>query len=115
GGGSRGVVGRRGVLAAGNRVSLPAQGEVASEPDGGWGIAIGRGQVVLSSAERSRAPPLILDRVALRGRIDPAKRRFELEQGDLSGMAASVAFRGVLDYSGPEPRLSAGLCGTRMS
>src|SRR5262249_44306158 len=103
------------VLSAGNRVSLLAHIEAPSEPDGAWGIAIGRGQIVLSSAERSREPPLILDRVALRGRIDPVKRRFELEQGDLSGMAASVAFRGVLDYSGPEPRLSAGLFGTRMS
>jgi Protein of unknown function len=103
------------LLAGTNRISLLAQLSAPQRGSESWGFVIPRGLVMLASADRSHEAPLVLDRVVMRGRLDPAKRRLELDQGDLSGMVASVAFSGALDYSGAEPRLTAGLAGTRMS
>jgi hypothetical protein len=103
------------LLAGPNRVTLFAQISAPRQSGQSWGFAVTRGLIMLASADRSREAPLVLDRVLLRGRLDPAKRRLELDQGDLSGMAAGVAFSGALDYSGPQPRLTAGMAGTRMS
>src|SRR5205085_9225798 len=41
--------------------------------------------------------------------------RLELVQGGLSGMGAGIAFSVAFDYSGADPRLTAGMAGTRMS
>ena len=103
------------LLAGANRVTLFGLLSAPRQSGESWGFAVTRGLVMLASADRSREPPLVLDRVLLRGRLDTAKRRLELDQGDLSGMAAGVAFSGALDYSGAEPRLTAGMAGTRMS
>jgi hypothetical protein len=103
------------LLAGANRITLFAQISAPRQSGQSWGFAVTRGLVMLASADRSREAPLVLDRVLLRGRLDPARRRLELDQGDLSGMAAGVAFSGALDYSGSEPRLTAGMAGTRMS
>ncbi len=103
------------LLAGANRMTLFGLLNAPRQTGESWGFAITRGLVMLASADRSREAPLVLDRVLLRGRLDVARRRLELDQGDLSGMAASVAFSGALDYSGAEPRLTAGMAGTRMS
>jgi hypothetical protein len=92
-----------------------AQLEVPSEPNAPWAFAIPRGRVVFASAERSRDPPLIIDRVAVRVRIDPDKKLFEIDQADLGGMAGGFAMSGAIDYSGPDPRLALGVAGTRMT
>ncbi len=38
-----------------------------------------------------------------------------IEQGDLAGMAASIAFSSAVDYSEPKPRLILGMEATRMT
>ncbi len=78
-----------------------------------WGIVVNRGLVVLGGPERVREPPLVLDRILVRARFDTVGRRFLLEQGDISGMAAGVAFSATFDY-GDEPRLMMGIATTRM-
>jgi hypothetical protein len=103
------------ILSGANRISVLAHVGVPDKLAGTWTLAVPQGLIMLASADRTREAPLVLDHMALRGRLDPSKRRFELDQGDLSGMPAGVAFSGALDYSGPELRLTAGLAGNRMS
>jgi hypothetical protein len=98
-----------------SRVSLPAQLDVPTDPDAPWTLAIPRGLIVLASADRSRDPPLIIDRVAIRARISPAKRLFEIQQGDFASMAGGFAMSGAIDYSTSDPRLQVGVAGTKMT
>jgi hypothetical protein len=98
-----------------SRVSFMAQLEVPAEAGVPWTLSIPRGLVVFASADRSRDPPLIIDRVAVRVRIDPDKKLFEIDQGDLGGMAGGFAMSGAIDYSGSDPRLALGVAGTRMT
>jgi hypothetical protein len=103
------------VLSGANRISLLGQVAAPRRTGEPWAFSIAKGLIMLASADRGHEAPLVLDRVAVRGRLDFGKQRIEVDQGDLSGMAAGVAFSGTLDYSGSEPRLTAGLAGTRMS
>ena len=59
--------------------------------------------------------PLILNRIALRMRIDPAKQRIDLDPSELGNADLGVALTGSLDFSTDDPRLVLGIAGTRMS
>ena len=71
--------------------------------------------MVFASADRSREPPLIIDRVAVRAQIDPVRHVFEIEQADLGGMAGGFALSGVIDFSTADPRIQLGVAATKMS
>jgi hypothetical protein len=103
------------VLSGPSRVSFATQLDVPAEAGTPWGFSIPRGLVVFASADRSRDPPLIIDRVSVKARIDPVKRTFEIDQGDLGGMAGGFAISGAIDYSSSDPRLALGIAGTRMT
>ena len=64
-----------------SRVSFMAQLDVPAEAGAPWTFAIPRGLVVFASADRSRDPPLIIDRVAVRARIDPGTARVRDRSG----------------------------------
>ncbi len=98
-----------------SRVSFATQLDVPADAGAPWGFSIPRGLVVFASADRSRDPPLIIDRVSVKARIDPVKRVFEIDQADLGGMAGGFAISGAIDYSGADPRLALGVAGTRMT
>ena len=98
-----------------SRVSLMAQLDVPADVNSPWNLTIPRGMFAFASADRSNEPPLIIDRVSVRARIDPVKRKFEIEQGDLSGMAGGIALSGGIDYSSADPRLTIAAAGTRMT
>src|SRR5947209_6583763 len=98
-----------------SRVNLIAQLDVPEDASGAWALTIPRGLIVLASADRSRDPPLIIDRVSVRTRFEPSRRVFEIEQGDLGGMAGGFALSGGIDFSTPDPRLAIGVAGTRMT
>ena len=98
-----------------NRVSFMAQLDVPEAAGAPWTLSIPRGLIVLASADRTRDPPLIIDRVAVRAHIDPVKRLFEIDQADLGGMAGGFAVSGAIDFSTPDPRLALGVAGTRMT
>lgn len=100
------------VVSGGNRVTLFAQFDAPREGGGVWGLKISGGTVMLASAVAS---PLILDRLLLRLRVDPAKQRVDVEQGELGNTDLGIALKGSLDYSGEDPRLVLGIAGTRMS
>jgi hypothetical protein len=98
-----------------SRVAFLATLDVPAEPGAPMTFAIPRGLVMLASSERSNDPPLMIDRVAVRVRIDTVKKVFEIEQADLGGMAGSFALSGAIDYSTSDPRLAIGAVGTRMT
>lgn len=98
-----------------SRVNFLTQLDVPQEAGSPWTFSVPRGLVVLASADRSSDPPLIIDRVAIRARIDTDRRMFEIDQADLGGMAGGFAISGAIDYSAPDPRLAIGLAGTRMT
>lgn len=103
------------VNSGGNQIKLLAQLEAPRDGGSVWPLTIGRGVIVLGTADRARETPLVIDRVAVRGRIDPARRRIDIDHGDLTGMSAGLAFSGGIDYSGADPRLTFGVAATRMS
>ena len=101
------------VRAGPSRVSFVVAARRAGGDRRAWTLSIPRGLVVLS-ADRSRDPPLIIDRVSVRARIDPEKRLFEIDQADLGG-PRRLAFSGTIDYFTRDPRLALGVAGTRMT
>jgi len=102
-------------LSGPNRVNFLAQLEVPQQPNAPWMLSIPRGLIVLASADRSREPPLIIDRVAVRAQIDPVRHVFEIEQADLGGMAGGFAFSGAIDFSTADPRIQIGVAATKMT
>ncbi len=98
-----------------SRVNLVAQLEVPDQSGKAWTLAIPRGVIVLASADRSSDPPLIIDRVAVRARLDLSRHAFEIDQADLGGMAGGFALSGGIDFSTADPRLQIGVAGTRMT
>src|SRR4051812_36458782 len=98
-----------------SRVSFIAQLDAPQQPGAPWTFSIPRGIIVFASADRSRDPPLIIDRVAVRAQIDPVRRVFEIEQADLGGMAGGFALSGAIDFSTPDPRIQLGVAGTKMT
>ena len=103
------------VLSGSNRITLLAQFDAPREGSSVWGLQVSGGTVVLASAAPADQKPLILDRVALRLRVDPAKQRIDLDPSELGNADLGVALTGSLDFSSDDPRLVLGIAGTRMS
>jgi hypothetical protein len=97
------------IVSGGTRMTLTARLEAPREAgslDGGS---------VLLAATTPDEEPLLLNRVLMRGRIDPVARRFNIEQAEASGKGVSVAMAGNLDFSSSDPRLSIGMAARNMS
>jgi hypothetical protein len=103
------------VLSGGNRITLLAQFDAPREGSSVWGLQVSGGTVVLTSAAPVDPNPLILNRVALRMRVDPAKQRIDLDPSELGNADLGVALTGSLDFSSDDPRLVLGIASTRMS
>jgi hypothetical protein len=102
------------IVSGGNRITLMAQADAPRQTGEPWGLKITGGTIVLASAAQPDANPLILNRVNVKLRIDPARQRVDVEQGELGNMELGVALSGGLDYSAGEPRVAVGVAGTRM-
>ena len=98
-------------------VEPPAAGETA------WRLAMERGDpvidpVILGAAADQES--FAINRLTVRARIDPTRKRIDLDQGDFSrvdtrpAFNVGVAITGRLDLSGAEPHLAFGVAGTRM-
>jgi hypothetical protein len=98
-----------------SRVGFMAQIDVPQQAGDPWTFSIPRGIIVFASADRSRDPPLIIDRVAVRAQIDLTRHLFEIEQADLGGMAGGFALSGAIDFSTPDPRIQIGVAATKMT
>jgi hypothetical protein len=97
-----------------SRITLYGQVEPPRERGGQWAFAIVHGTVSLASLERTRAPPLMLERVNVRAKFDPAKQRLDFEQAEVRGPAAGAVLSGMVDFSGEEPLVNFGIAGSRM-
>ncbi|MFA6265322.1 MAG: hypothetical protein WC670_06355, partial [Pseudolabrys sp.] len=107
-----------------NQFTLRATVEPPANQDTAWQLNITRGDpvvdpVILGTAGAKDTTRVVLNRVNIRARIDPTKKRLDLDQGDLSRVDnrplfnVAVAVTGSLDLSG-EPHIAFGVAGTRM-
>jgi hypothetical protein len=97
-----------------SRITLYSQIEPPRERSGLWSFAIVQGSLLLASEERTRAPPLLLDRVNVRAKFDPVKQRLDFEQAEIRGVSAGAVLSGMVDFSGDEPLVNFGVAGSRM-
>ncbi len=97
-----------------NRIQLTSKLEAPRTPGGPWSFAVSQGRIQLASVERPNDPPMVLDRVIIRGALNASASRLEIAQADLRGPTGGVALSGWLDFGG-EPRLAFGVAGSRMS
>jgi hypothetical protein len=102
------------IVSGGNRLTLLGQVGAPRQPGGDWSFKISGGTVVLATPGAD-SDPLILNRVAVSGSFDPAKKRFVVDEGDFGNMGVSVFVSGDADYLDGDLRLNAGFAGKRMS
>ena len=102
------------IVSGGNRLTLLGQVQPPAQPGGAWLFKIGGGTAMLATPGAG-SDPLILNRIAVSGSFDPAKKRFVVDEGDFGNMGVSVYMSGNADYSSGELRLNAGFAGKRMS
>ena len=102
------------VVSGGTRITLVAQFDSPQDGSGIWGLQISGGGAVLASAP---ADPhaLVLNRVRLQLRINPATQRIDLDPSEVGNTDLGIALTGSLDFSGDDPRVTLGLVSTRMS
>lgn len=102
------------IVAGGNRFTLFAQAEAPREPDGVWLLGMTGGTIVLGPIGGTENDSLIINRILLRGHLDPAKKQIAIEYGDFASKDLGVAFSGGFDYSFPDPRLAVGIAARNM-
>ena len=102
------------IVSGSNRLTLLGQVEAPVHPGGRWSFKIGGGTAVLAMPGAD-SEPLILNRIAVSGRFDPAKKRVVVDEGDFGNTGVSVYWSGNADYSNGDLRLNAGFAGKRMS
>ena len=113
------------IHAGGNQFTMRATLEAPADQNAFWLLTMTRGDpvidpVILGAAVSSDQEGLALNRAVVRARIDPVRRRIDLDQGDFSRVDTrpshniGVAVTGSLDFSGAEPHLAFGVAGTRM-
>ncbi len=103
------------IVSGGNRITLVAQAEAPRVAGGPWLLGLTGGTVVLAPPEGSDESPLLINRIMLRGHVDTAKRRIELDHGDIGGKDVGIALSGAIDYSDPDPRIAIGVAGQNMT
>ncbi len=112
------------IQSGGNQFTMAATAEAPTDQSGVWQINMTRGDqvidpVILISNGSPDDEGVALNRVTVRARFDPVRKRIDLDQGDFSRIDTRAAYNyglaitGSLDYSG-EPRLAFGGAGTRM-
>jgi len=102
------------IVSGNNRFTLLGQAEAPAQPQGSWAFKVGGGSVVLSTAA-APGEPLVLNRIAVIGRFDPASKKLFINHGDVGNADLGVAISGNADYSNGNLRLATGLAATRMS
>jgi Protein of unknown function len=114
------------IQSGGNQFTLRASFDAPSDQGTAWVMTLTRGDSVIdpiilgAPSGASDQDSIALNRAILRARIDPAKRRIDIEQGDFRridtrpSQNVGVAVTGSLDYSGTDPRLAFGVAATRM-
>jgi hypothetical protein len=94
-------------------IALQAIAEAPKNADQPWPVSITHGNAVLGT-ERGDEPPLVLDRIFLRGTWDPRALQLVLQEGGISGTTVGVALSGSLSFGGAVPMLSFGLASNQL-
>jgi hypothetical protein len=113
------------IQSGGNQFTMNATFEAPADQSSAWLLNMTRGDpvvdpVILAPGGSSDEEGFALNRAAVRARIDPVRRRIDLEQADFSRIDTrpshniGIAVTGSLDYSGAEPHLAFGVAGNRM-
>ena len=102
------------IVSGGNRITLVAHAEAPAQAGGPWRLALTGGSIVLAPRTEDDAQ-VVLNRIAVMGRFDPAKRRLEIEHTDIAGKDAAIAGSGYVDFSTSDPRLVIGAAGRNMT
>jgi len=112
------------IKSGGNQFTLQATLEAPATDQTAWNLSVTRGDpvidpIILGAAGSGDEEGTALNRIAVRARIDPVRKRIDLDQGDFSRIDTrplrnvGIAVTGSLDYSGA-PHLAFGVAGTRM-
>ena len=112
------------IKSGGNQFTLQATLEAPAADQTAWTLNVARGDpvidpIILGSTGAGAEEGTALNRLAVRARIDPVRKRIDLDQGDLSRIDTrplrnvGIAVTGSLDYSGA-PHIAFGVAGTRM-
>lgn len=112
------------VQADGNQFTMRATLEAPPENTTAWLLTLARGDTVIDpiilAANGPDQESLALNRANARLRIDPARKRIDLEQGDFRridtrpSLNFGVAVSGSLDFSSADPQLAFGVAANRM-
>jgi AsmA-like C-terminal region/Protein of unknown function len=102
------------LVSGGTRFTLMARAEAPRDPNGAWVLGLSGGSVVLTPADPGDEA-VLLNRIVVRGRLDPVAQRLKIEQGEASGKGVGFAMSGMLDFSTPDPRLAIGLASRNMT
>ncbi len=102
------------IISGGDRISAQALIEAPSEANAAWAVKVSGGTILLASAASPASAPLILNRLQLQLRIDPATRRVDIEEGELGNADIRVALSGGLDCAGDDPIVAVTVAGTPM-
>jgi hypothetical protein len=111
------------VQSGGNQFTMRATFEPSTDQSGAWLLNVNRGDSVIDPiifAPSADEDGLSINRLTVRARIDPTRKRIDLDQGDFSRVDTrpehnvGVALTGRFDYSGTEPHIAFGVACTRM-
>ncbi len=102
------------IVSGGNRITLVAHAEAPAQAGGPWRLGLTGGAIVIAP-HGDDDEQLVLNRVAVTGRFDPAKRRLEIEHTDIAGKDVAIAGSGYVDFSTSDPRLVIGLTSRNMT
>ena len=111
------------VQSGGNQFTMRATFEPSTDQSGAWLLNVNRGDSVIDPiifAPSADEEGLSINRLTVRARIDPTRKRIDLDQGDFSRVdtrpehSVGVALTGRFDYSGTEPHIAFGVACTRM-
>jgi uncharacterized protein DUF3971 len=102
------------IISGGNRMTLVARAEAPAQAGGPWRIGLSGGSIVLAPRDDDDEQ-LLLNRIAVLGRYDPAKRRLDIEHTDIAGKDVAIAASGSIDFSTGDPRLAIGAVGRNMT
>ena len=112
------------VLAGGHQFTLRADVEAPADGTSGWQLTMMRGDPVIDPIILAGTPgdqeKLALNRASVRARIDFARKRIDLEQGDFRRIDTRPAFNfgvavsGSLDFAAADPHLAFGVAANRM-
>jgi len=102
------------LVSGGARFTLVAHAEAPRDPAGNWALGLTGGSVVLSPSTPDEEA-VLLNRIIVRGSLDPVAQRLNIEEAEASGKGIGIAMSGNLDFSGPDPRLAIGLATRNIS